>query len=198
MNNTLDYYHNNAQKFASGTLDVEFTETQDKFLSFLPEKSMILDFGCGSGRDTRYFLSKGYKVDAVDGSETLCKIATDNTGIKVQQMLFSQLDENEKYDGIWACASVLHLTKEELKTVLSKMIRAVKPNGYIYISFKYGEFEGYRSERYFTDFTENTFNSFLTAFLGIKLIEEWLSSDVRPGRGDEKWLNIILQKSITG
>ncbi len=197
MNNTLDYYDNNAQKFVSGTLDVEFTETQDKFLSYLPESGMILDFGCGSGRDTRYFLSNGYKVDAVDGSETLCKIAAENTGIKVRQMLFSQLDEHEKYDGIWACASVLHLTKDELRTVLNKMIRAVKPNGYIYISFKYGEFEGYRAERYFTDFTENTFSSFLTAFSGIMLIEEWISSDVRPGRGDEKWLNIILQKSIT-
>jgi len=195
---TLDYYDNNAQKFVSGTLDVEFTETQDKFLSYLPESGMILDFGCGSGRDTRYFLSNGYKVDAVDGSETLCKIAAENTGIKVRQMLFSQLDEREKYDGIWACASVLHLTKDELRTVLNKMIRAVKPNGYIYISFKYGEFEGYRAERYFTDFTENTFSSFLTAFSGIMLIEEWISSDVRPGRGDEKWLNIILQKSITG
>ncbi len=198
MNNTLDYYDNNAQKFVSGTLDVEFTETQDKFLSYLPESGMILDYGCGSGRDTRYFLSNGYKVDAVDGSETLCKIAAENTGIKVRQMLFSQLDEHEKYDGIWACASVLHLTKDELRTVLNKMIRAVKPNGYIYISFKYGEFEGYRAERYFTDFTENTFSSFLTAFSGIMLIEEWISSDVRPGRGDEKWLNIILQKSITG
>jgi SAM-dependent methyltransferase len=198
VNNTLDYYDNNAQKFVSGTLDVEFTETQDKFLSYLPESGMILDYGCGSGRDTRYFLSNGYKVDAVDGSETLCKIAAENTGIKVRQMLFSQLDEHEKYDGIWACASVLHLTKDELRTVLNKMIRAVKPNGYIYISFKYGEFEGYRAERYFTDFTENTFSSFLTAFSGIMLIEEWISSDVRPGRGDEKWLNIILQKSITG
>ncbi|MCR5205037.1 MAG: class I SAM-dependent methyltransferase [Lachnospiraceae bacterium] len=197
MYKTLDYYDNNAQKFVSGTLDVEFTETQDKFLSYLPESGMILDFGCGSGRDTRYFLSNGYKVDAVDGSETLCKIAAENTGIKVRQMLFSQLDEREKYDGIWACASVLHLTKDELRTVLNKMIRAVKPNGYIYISFKYGEFEGYRGERYFTDFTENTFNSLLTGFSGIKLIDEWISSDVRPGRGDEKWLNIILQKSIT-
>ncbi len=198
MYKTLYYYDNNAQKFVSGTLDVEFTDTQDKFLSYLPESGMILDFGCGSGRDTRYFLSNGYKVDAVDGSETLCKIAAENTGIKVRQMLFSQLDEHEKYDGIWACASILHLTKDELRTVLNKMIRAVKPNGYIYISFKYGEFEGYRAERYFTDFTENTFSSFLTAFSGIMLIEEWISSDVRPGRGDEKWLNIILQKSITG
>ncbi len=198
MYKTLDYYDNNAQKFVSGTLDVEFTDTQDKFLSYLPESGMILDYGCGSGRDTRYFLSNGYKVDAVDGSETLCKIAAENTGIKVRQMLFSQLDEHEKYDGIWACASILHLTKDELRTVLNKMIRAVKPNGYIYISFKYGEFEGYRAERYFTDFTENTFSSFLTAFSGIMLIEEWISSDVRPGRGDEKWLNIILQKSITG
>ena len=103
---TLNYYNENAQSFAFGTVSVKFTEVQDKFLEKLNPDAYILDFGCGAGRDTKYFLSRGYQVDAVDGSEQLCRIASEYTGIKVRQMLFQELDEKEKYDGIWACASI--------------------------------------------------------------------------------------------
>ena len=190
---TINYYENNAEAFADGTIDVVFTDIQDRFLSFLPDAGYILDFGCGSGRDTKYFISKGYAVDATDGSSKLCKIANQNTGINIRQMMFWDLDENRKYDGIWACASILHLSKEELKVVFKKMTMAVKPGGYIYSSFKYGEFEGYRNERYFIDFTSESFHEFLKDFPELTVTEEWISSDVRPGRKDEKWLNIILR-----
>lgn len=130
----------------------------------------------------------------MDGSESLCAIASENTGVPVKQMLFSELDAKEVYDGIWACSSILHLPKEELKDVFGKMLRAVRSGGYIYTSFKYGDFEGYRNERYFTDFTEESFAGFISAFPEIKIVEEWASADVRPGRGDERWLNLILQK----
>lgn len=195
MNTTLDFYENNADIFAVGTQDVVFADVQERFLSFLPAGGRILDFGCGAGRDTRYFLSKGYVVDATDGSAELCRIAGRNTGINVRQMLFSQLDEDCVYDGIWACASVLHLPKSELKDVFVKMIRAVKPGGYIYASFKYGEFEGERNGRYFTDFTDETFRIFANDLSDITIIEEWISDDVRPGRGDEKWLNVMIRRS---
>ena len=115
----------------------------------------------------------------------------------VKQMLFSELNDIEKYDGIWACSSILHLPKEELKDVLDKMICATKNGGYIYTSFKYGDFEGYRNERYFTDFKEESFNDFIKSFPGLTMIEEWVSNDIRPGRSDEKWLNLILKKSGT-
>ena len=97
------------------------TEVQDKFLEKLNPDAYILDFGCGAGRDTKYFLSRGYQVDAIDGSEQLCRIASEYTGIKVRQMLFQELDEKEKYDGIWACASILHLPKKQLREVLENM-----------------------------------------------------------------------------
>lgn len=194
---TLDYYNANASRFVSGTVDVAFTEVQDKFLSYLPPKASILDFGCGSGRDTRYFLSKEYDVEATDGSSELCKMASELTGIRVKQMLFQELDEEHKYDGIWACSSILHLTKDQLKEVFPKMIRAIKDVGYIYTSFKYGDFEGYRNERYFTDFTEEVFAEFMKDYKELRIIEYWISGDVRPGRGEEKWLNLILQKSDT-
>ena len=195
INSTLDYYNQGAQKFTDGTQSIDFKETQNKFLNRLPEGATILDFGCGSGRDTKYFLDKGYKVDAIDGSEELCKIASEYTGIKVKKTLFEELCEINKYDGIWACSSILHLPKDQLMDVLHKMLDATKNNGYIYTSFKYGDYEGFRNERYFTDFTEELFSEFIKEISSIHIIECWITNDVRPGRSDEKWLNLILRKA---
>ena len=110
-------------------------------------------------------------------------------------MLFKELDEIEKYDGIWAGASILHLPQNELQMVFRKMVRALKRDGIIYTSFKYGDFEGERNGRYFIDFTEEKFNKFILNIENVKLKEEWITCDVRPGRGEEKWLNLILQKN---
>ena len=193
-NNSLNYYNTNAHSFVSSTRSVDFTQTQDKFLCLLPPAATILDFGCGSGRDTKYFLDAGMCVDATDGSEELCKLASEYTGIPVRQMLFEELDAKAQYDGIWACSSILHLSQESLKDVLKKMIAALKENGIIYTSFKYGTFEGERNGRFFTDFTEETFREFVADVDGIRIEEMWITGDVRPGRGDERWLNLILRK----
>lgn len=193
-NNTLNYYNTNAKSFVSSTLAVDFSQTQDKFLHLLPPTASILDFGCGSGRDTKYFLDAGMQVDATDGSEELCRLASEYTGIPVRQMLFEDLDAKAQYDGIWACSSILHLPKDVLKDVLKKMIAALKENGIIYTSFKYGMFEGERNGRFFTDFTEETFREFVSDVDKIKIEESWITGDVRPGRGDERWLNLILRK----
>ena len=194
IDKTLKYYNKNAQSFASGTVSVKFTEVQDKFLEKLNPDAYILDFGCGAGRDTKYFLSRGYQIDAIDGSEQLCRIASKYTGIKVRQMLFQELDEKEKYDGIWACASILHLPKKQLREVLENMYAALKSEGWIYTSFKHGKFEGERNGRYFTDFTTDTFKEFIHDMHGLKIEEHWITGDARPGRGEEKWLNLLLQK----
>ncbi len=122
-------------------------------------------------------------------------MASEKTGILVKHMLFSELADLDAYDGIWACASILHLPKVQLKDVFEKMICAIKAGGYLYSSFKYGEFEGIRGDRYFTDFTEDIFSKFVTAYPQLEMIEEWVSRDARPGRGEEKWLNVILRKS---
>lgn len=193
-NNTLNYYNTNAYSFVSSTLSVDFSQTQDKFLHLLPSAAAILDFGCGSGRDTKYFLDVGMRVDATDGSEELCRLASEYTGIPVRQMLFEELDAKAQYDGIWACSSILHLSQESLKDVLKKMIAALKEHGIIYTSFKYGTFEGERNGRFFTDFTEETFREFVADVDGIRIEEMWITGDVRPGRGDERWLNLILRK----
>ena len=195
MDNTVEYYNKNAEQFVQGTLSVDFTATQERFLLKLTEGTSILDFGCGSGRDAKYFLDKGYQVEATDGSAELCKLASEYTGICVKQMLFEELDECEKYDGIWACSSILHLDKRALKDVLKKMAAALKANGVIYTSFKYGDFEGERNGRYFVDFTQETFGEFIREVPELQIEEYWITGDVRPGRGEEKWLNLILRKS---
>lgn len=193
--NTIDYYNQNANVFVKGTVSVDFKETQEKFIRQLAGKR-ILDFGCGSGRDTKYFLEEGFDVTAIDGSEEICKSASEYTGIQVKQMLFQELNEKGKYDGIWACASILHLPKLELKPVLYKMIDALDSEGIIYTSFKFGNFEGERNGRYFTYFTLDDFSKFVEEIKNIKIEESWITSDVRPGREEEKWLNLILKKTI--
>ena len=192
---TLNYYNSNAVNFSETTKNVDFLEVQQVFLNPLPTDAFILDFGCGSGRDTKYFLNHGYHVTAIDGSESICKIATDYTGIQVKQMLFEELDARNQYDGIWACASILHLSRGELPEIFHKMHQALKTNGIIYTSFKYGTFEGERNGRYFTDFTEEMFQEFARQILGLKIEKMWITGDVREGRGDEKWLNILLRKT---
>lgn len=191
---TLSYYNTNAHSFVSSTLSVDFTQTQDKFLKLLSPAATILDFGCGSGRDTKYFLDAGMHVDATDGSEELCRLASEYAGIPVRQMLFEELNAKAQYDGIWACSSILHLPKDALKGVFKKMIEALKENGVIYTSFKYGTFEGERNGRFFIDFTEETFRDFSVDIEGMQIEEMWITGDVRPGRGEERWLNLILRK----
>lgn len=192
--NTLGYYDNHADEFYNSTVNIEFSTMQNRFLSKLKKDSYILDFGCGSGRDTKYFLEQGCRVDAIDGSAELCRLAGEYIGIEVKKMFFQDLAEVDKYDGIWACSSILHLPIDELKEVMKKMAAALKENGIIYTSFKYGTFEGERNGRFFTDMTEKTFAEFIGEIEDLKVEEQWTTSDVRPGRGEEKWLNLILRK----
>lgn len=193
-NSTLVYYDNHADEFYKGTINVEFTAVQEHFLSKLKNGAHILDFGCGSGRDAKYFLEQGYHVEAVDGSIELCRLASEYTGIEVKNMLFQELAEADRYDGIWACSSILHLPADELADVMRKMTAALKDQGIIYTSFKYGTFTGERNGRFFTDMTEETFAEFVGEIKDLEVEEQWTTSDARPGRGEEKWLNLILRK----
>ena len=194
MDTTLTYYNMNAVAFVEGTKDVDFKTIQDKFASRLPKGASVLDFGCGSGRDTKYFKEQGFGVTATDGSEELCKIASEYTGVPVKKMLFMELDEVAAYDGIWACSSILHCPYEDLVIVMQKICTALKDNGVLYTSFKYGTFAGERNGRFFTDMTEESFKELLEKVPGLEIEDLTITTDVRPGRGEEKWLNLILRK----
>ena len=133
-------------------------------------------------------------MTATDGSEEICKAASEYLGASVRHMLFQDLDEKDVYNGIWACASILHLPQTELPDVILKMRDALKEGGVIYTSFKYGTFEGERNGRYFTYFTEESFSEFLSQIPGLQIEKLWITGDVREGRGDERWLNVILRR----
>lgn len=197
MTQTLDYYNKNAASFITSTQTVDFHAAQDQFLSYLREGAAILDFGCGSGRDTKYFLERGYCVQAIDGSKEICRLASQYTGIPVQHLLFQELSVKDCFDGIWACASILHVEKQKLPDVFRRMITALRGEGVIYTSFKYGTFEGIRNGRYFTDFDESSFCEFIKQYPELSVEKQWITADVRPWRSEEKWLNNILRKSIT-
>ena len=192
MRKTLLYYEQNAENFIRETREVDFSEVQELFLSKLEKGALILDFGCGSGRDTKCFLNRGYFVEA----------APDRRSARLYRgkivILMTELEEYEKYDGIWACASILHLTHNELKEVLKKILLALKKEGIAYLSFKYGAFEGERRGRYFLDMTEEAFAELLNEAGGFDIEEEWITGDGRPERGDERWLNLILRKRNEG
>lgn len=191
---TLDYYNKHAYDFIANTVSADFYPIQDKFLSYLIPGAEILDFGCGSGRDTKYFTEHGYHVTAIDGSAELCRLASEYTGLTVNQMMFHELAEVNIYDAVWACSSILHLPYRELKQVLRKIEKALKPQGVLYTSFKYGTFEGERNGRHFTDMTEESFGEMLQGIKNLAVEEQWITSDVRPGRSEEKWFNSILRK----
>ena len=82
IQDTLQYYDRNAREFINNTATVDFTATQTRFVSKLEKGSHILDFGCGLGRDTKYFLSQGFQVTATDGSVELCKLAGEYTAFR--------------------------------------------------------------------------------------------------------------------
>ena len=139
-------------------------------------------------------MDAGFLVDAVDGSEELCIRASEYTGITVQHMMFDELDVADRYDGIWACASLLHLPKKELTAVLQKIEAALRKNGVLYASFKYGDFEGIRDGRYFTDFTENSLAAFWKESTSMHMFDVWISQDVRSDRREKQWINLLARR----
>lgn len=196
MDRTISYYNEKAKAFIQDTKDVRMDSLRERFLCYIPAGGHILDFGCGSGRDLRYFKEQGYKVSGTDGSEKLCAFASSYSGVKVRHERFQELYEESVYDGIWACSSILHLPLGELQDVFERIAKALKSCGVLYTSFKYGNFSGDRNGRYFTDLTEETIKDVVPDSLSI--ISEWITSDARPGRESEKWLNCLFRKNDNG
>ena len=194
MNDTKQYYQDNAQAFFDSTVNADMSAHYEHFLKYVPEHGRILDFGCGSGRDTKAFIQKGYLVDACDGSSEMCKLAGELCNIQVKCMDFTELNDVNKYDAIWACASLLHVAKTQLTAVLIKMRDALVNGGVMYISFKHGDYEGERNGRFFLDLTPEAFSNLISSIPGLIVVEDWFTEDVRP-ENSTRWYNVIVQKT---
>lgn len=188
---TLRYYSDNAEEYFRETVNAFVEEAAEKFLSYIPSGGLILDCGCGSGRDTKYFLSRGFRVEAIDASPGLCMTASRYTGQSVVCMDYNVLDKAGVYDGIWAQASLLHERRENLPSLFSILSRALKKNGVLYCSFREGEKDGREGERWYTNMTEDGMKNVLPQSLSA--LKVWYSTDVRPFFS-YRWLNMLLGK----
>ena len=193
--NTVKFYDSNAKDFFESTYAVDMLDVYKKFGTYLSPHSKILDAGCGSGRDTKYFLDKGHDVLAIDASSEMVKLACTLTNIDVKHMTFQELKYIEEFDAIWSCASLLHIKKSEIPLVFSKFIKALKVSGVWYMSFKVGESEREKDGRLFNDYNEESLRDILDSYDALSVCEIWLTEDRREDR-DDKWINAIVKKVV--
>ncbi len=196
MNNTIKYYDINAKEFVETTKSVDFSALQKDFMSRVKKGGHIVDLGCGSGRDSKAFLENGYSVEAIDGSQELCKLASEYVGMPVKCITFQDYIPSQNADGIWACASLLHIKYDEIKDVVETLSRYLNNNGCFYMSFKYGNAECERNGRFFTDMNEERIKNLLNG-TSLEINDIFISYDVRPGREKEKWINVFANKRQT-
>lgn len=190
MNQTISYYDENAEEFCKNTLGADMSFCRDKFLQYLKIGAAILDAGCGSGRDSVAFRQLGYHVTAMDASPKICREAEKVLGQKVLCKTFEELDNENAYDGIWACASLLHVPKDRMPEVLYRLKRALKDGGILYASFKYGEEEKVVNGRLFSYYNEQSIKELMVEN-GFEVLELFVTQDVRKDRHEEKWVNVV-------
>jgi len=194
IKDTLKYYDNNIESYKEMWLN-DFSknynfEIPDVFLGYLNTNSHILDLGCGTGRDSKYFINKGYQVTSIDGSKEMCKIAKTLLE-EVKQINFLDMNYNNEFDGVFACASLLHLSNEDLILVLKKISNALKQNGILYTCFKYGESTRIDNGRFYNDMTEEKFLDLVKNIENLKIIKSWITEQYK---SNTKFLNYIIKK----
>lgn len=194
LNKTSDYYEKNAERFFADTINADMSAVYERFLAQVPAGGSLLDAGCGSGRDARHFSQLGYRVSAFDASAALARKASLQCGFDVRVRTFSDINELAAFDAIWCCASLLHIPAVDLPDTFSRLAKALKPGGCLYVSFKLGAGERVEDGRHFTDADESRLRSWVQT-AGIALKQTWISDDVRPDRSGQ-WINAIAVKSI--
>jgi len=190
---SIDFYNQNASSFYASTVEVDSTSLLEQFTPYLPKGGSVLDAGCGSGRDSKRLIEFGFHVDAFDASEALATLAQQLLGKPVRVATFMQFTSTQQYDGIWACASLLHVSKASLPDTFAHLASMLKLGGAFYCSFKYGQGEVERDGRRFTHCDEVLLAELLTG-LPLAIDKVWLTTDLRVGRENEQWLNAVLFK----
>lgn len=188
---STEFYNINAKDFYERTVSLDIKNLYEPFLERIEKGAHILDAGCGSGRDTKYFLDQGYKVSAFDASSEMVKLASALTGEPVETKMFHEMTEENIYDGIWACASLLHVPLQDLQETMQVMNHSLKQGATFYASFKLGSIERQKEGRHFTDLNEDMLKTIINKIDNLKLDRTWITKDVRNNKREE-WLNILM------
>jgi SAM-dependent methyltransferase len=192
---SIAYYDANAWAFSADTLDADMNGQRAWFSAHVPAGGAVLEAGCGAGRDALAFLRAGYEVTAFDGSAAMAKLTSELTGRPALHMTFSEIAWEDRFDGVWACASLLHVPRADLPDILGRIAQALKPGGVFFASFKLGAEERHANGRYFNDMTAETLAPLLIA-AGLQLVETRISADARPGRENEQWVSAISRRPL--
>jgi len=194
IDKTIDFYNKNAENYCSKTIGIDLTQIYEKFLKYIPKQGAILDLGCGSGRDSLYFLNNGFDVTSMDASIEMVKLSSKLINQKTIHCKIEDIDFKDKFDGIWACASLLHINKNATVDVYNKLLSALKIDGILYASYKYGTNAMVKEGRYFNNYDENSFSEMIKNIKSLELIEFWTTLDLRQEGNNQKWLNILLKR----
>ena len=190
-------YDTNAKEFIESWLSADMHDQYKAFETLVHPGAKILDGGCGSGRDSLYFLQKGYVVDAFDPSDEMIKYASEFTGLKVNKMKWEDLDAKEAYDAIWAIASLYHVARPDMAPTFKKIANALKSKGILFASFRDKENDFVDSEgRALTSFNKETLTSFLSTLGLFDIVALSERKDTRKNKQDEVWLFALLRKKI--
>ena len=191
MDSSIGYYEKNAKEYFDKTANIPMDDLYKEFEKYLFSGAKILDLGCGSGRDSKYFLTKGYEVISIDGSCEMCKLAEAYIGKTVYNIKFEDLNYNCEFDAVWASASLLHVKKNSILHIINNVIRTLKDEGVLYASWKNGIGERYEGDRYYNDLSMTEIRELLDSTL-FEVIKIWVSQDnlERPN----SWVNIIAKK----
>ena len=208
INSTIRWYNQNAQKFANLVESQQPVDYLSDFLELLPPSPVILDAGCGSGRDSVYFNHQGCQLTGLDLSTELLKIAKKrcpSCSFVLGDLRNLPFPDNS-FDGVWAQASLLHLrTNQDVTKALQEFARVVKKNGIIHV-FVRGHISGKKvfSSKFLSTGDQRLFHNFtvieLTKLIesaGFKLIkiEQYLESDRQPnGRPNIAWIRSLGRK----
>ncbi|MDC7245546.1 MAG: class I SAM-dependent methyltransferase [Sphaerochaetaceae bacterium] len=188
----ISYYNRNSNGYIEQTKDADLSFLYKRFLPLLPPGGTIIDGGCGSGRDLRFFRLRGYKAEGFDSSEKMATAASCYSGAKVRNMRFEDLDETDEYDGFWACASLIHVPRDLHKKVFTSIYRSLRNGGILYCSFKDSEEDFYDGERVFYCYTVQQLGEFVRNNTDFSIIDIWKSQDT--SRKDLLWTNALLRK----
>lgn len=189
---SIAYYDENYKNYIEKTSQLNMAKHYERFELYLPANAHILDLGCGSGRDSKHFYEKGYLTTSVDGSIEMVKFCKTILTTPVIHSTFEDFDTKEKFDGIWASASLLHVSRDKLMEIVQKYISYLKTDGIFYISFKCYENDFEFNNRYFTCFTMDGLKEFVEKLDDVSLLLIKETESIQ--ENNMKWLSLILKK----